>query len=75
MLLLAKNKDPDAILLILAKFKPKIERSLYQTSFHEREDLLQQLYVKIIEAVYRYDVESAPGFSEFMEMLEKKEDL
>ncbi|QYY44401.1 hypothetical protein K3F53_01055 [Aneurinibacillus thermoaerophilus] len=58
------------MLLFIQTFKPKLKSSLYQTSIGEREDLAQELTLKIIEAIYNYDLEATPGFFEFIEQIE-----
>lgn len=58
----AQKQDKEAMLCLLQRFQPKIERSLYQTSHKEREDLKQHLYVKVIEAVHNYRIHQAPAF-------------
>lgn len=66
----AKNRNQEAVLSIIQKFSPKIKQSLYQTSQQEREDLEQDLILKMIEVIYRYSLESTPGFWEFQQMVE-----
>lgn len=51
----AKEKDKDALLEIIIKFQPKIKKSLHQTSPQDREDLEQELIVKIIEVIHSID--------------------
>ena len=62
----AKNNDKKAMEEIIIKFTPKIRKSLYQTSLQERNDLRQEVNLKIIEAVHKYDIESIPGFWDFI---------
>lgn len=66
----AKSKNPEAVLAIIQKFSPKLKQSLYQTSQQDREDLEQDLILKMIEIIYRYNLESTPGFWEFQKMVE-----
>ncbi len=48
--------DQEAILHILESFNPKIKSSLSQVPFHYREDLQQELYVKMIEVIQSFDI-------------------
>lgn len=62
----AKNEDEEAILFLIQKFSPKIMRSLQQTSYQEQEDLQQEIHLKIIEAVRKYDLEHIPDIWNFI---------
>lgn len=62
----AKQNDTQAMETIIVKFNPKLQKSLYQTHLQNRNDLQQEIKMKIIEAVYRYDIEKVPGFIEFV---------
>jgi len=56
LLILARdNNDNDAVLQIIQRFKPKIKKSLYQTSLKNREDLEQELITKFIEVIHSYE--------------------
>ncbi|WP_285859113.1 helix-turn-helix domain-containing protein [Paenibacillus sp. MER 99-2] len=44
-------QDSDAMLHILESFTPKIKSSLLQVPVEHREDLQQELYVKMIEVI------------------------
>ncbi|MED0738997.1 helix-turn-helix domain-containing protein [Aneurinibacillus thermoaerophilus] len=68
----AQNKDTEAVLLFVQTFKPKLKSSLYQTSLSEREDLEQELTIKVMETVCNYNLDDTPGFFEFIEQIEKK---
>lgn len=62
----AKNEDEEAILFLIHKFAPKIMRSLQQTTYQEQEDLRQEIHLKIIEAVRKYDLEQIPDIWNFI---------
>ncbi|WP_413036982.1 helix-turn-helix domain-containing protein [Paenibacillus xylanilyticus] len=62
----ARQNDTQAIETIIVKFKPKLQKSLYQTHLQNRNDLKQEINLKIIEAIYKYDIEKVPGFLEFV---------
>ncbi|MDO7907174.1 helix-turn-helix domain-containing protein [Paenibacillus sp. JX-17] len=63
----AQRYHPQAMERILELFQPKISRSLCQTSIQERDDLRQELYLKMIEAVQKYDLDRTPGFWQFVD--------
>ena len=65
----------EAIVEIIQSFKGKINKSLYQTTANERGDLRQELILKIVEEVKRYDLKSIPGYWELQENFMKKLDL
>lgn len=67
----AKSNDKEAMEEIVMKFAPTIQKSLYQTSPQERNDLKQEIQLKIIEAVFKYDIDSIPGFWDFIESIDK----
>ncbi|RAP26428.1 hypothetical protein C2W64_01972 [Brevibacillus laterosporus] len=69
----AQNRNSDAMLRFIQTFKPKLQTSLYQTSISEREDLAQELNMKIIEAIYNYDLDTIPGFFDFLDQIENKQ--
>lgn len=61
--LVEKSKYDDiALLTILNYFEPKLKHCLYQTHPHYREDLRQDLLIKLISTIKKYDVNSVPGF-------------
>lgn len=62
----AKNEDEEAILFLIQKFSPKIMRSLQQTTYQDQEDLRQEIHLKIIEAVRKYDLENIPDIWNFI---------
>jgi len=54
--------DDKALLTVLSFFEPKLKHCLYQTHPHNREDLRQDLLIKLINSIKKYDVNSVPGF-------------
>ncbi|GAA0853985.1 helix-turn-helix domain-containing protein [Paenibacillus glucanolyticus] len=68
----AQEKDATAMETIIQKYTPKIQKSLWQTSNQDRNDLKQEVNLKMIEAVYKYDLETVPGFWDLMDIEEKK---
>lgn len=65
----AKNNDTRALEDIIIMFAPKVNKSLFQTSRQERDDLKQEVCMKIIEAVYVYNLEATPGFWDYLKLL------
>lgn len=49
----------------LKQLEPKIKKSLYYTNYQDREDLEQELKMKITECFYNDVFKKAPGFWEF----------
>lgn len=50
-----QQNDQEATLHILESFTPKIKASLLQVPAEHREDLKQELYVKMIEVIQHFD--------------------
>lgn len=64
----SKQNDKNALLSLLYKFEPSFKHSLHQTPFYNQADMQQELEVKIIEAIIKYDLNSCPGFWKFIKM-------
>ncbi|MBJ8056603.1 hypothetical protein JDS87_33490, partial [Bacillus cereus] len=47
-------------------FTPMIKKKLQNTAYQEREDLEQELYIKLIEKVDWLIYQEGPGFWEFI---------
>lgn len=47
---------------IIEQFKPKIKKSVQNTHFQEREDLEQEIKLKIIEKINDIEVNNPPSF-------------
>ena len=62
----AQENDTKAVESIIFRFNPKIQKSLLQTDFQNRNDLKQEVSIKMIEAIYKYDINSIPGFWEYV---------
>lgn len=52
----------DEIISILNDFQPKIKKSLNKTPFQDREDLEQEINVKIIEKLNSVEFQENPSF-------------
>ncbi|WP_201714528.1 helix-turn-helix domain-containing protein [Rossellomorea arthrocnemi] len=46
---------------VIRTFEPKIKKSLYLTRVENREDLEQELKIKLIRYVRDYSLENVPG--------------
>jgi len=64
--------DNHSLLKVIDLFSPKIHRSLQQTSLQNREDLAQDLKIKLLVWIKNYDVETTPGFYEMIELIANK---
>lgn len=51
-----QHHDQEATLHILESFAPKVKASLLQVPLEHREDLKQELYVKMIEVIQSFDI-------------------
>lgn len=69
----AQEKDPEAIMLIFEIFRPKIEKSLYQTNLNNKNDLEQEIYFNLLKIIQNYDLNSLPTYFEYKKSKEKME--
>lgn len=53
------------MLIIIENFTPKIKQCLHQTSYQDREDLEQEIKLKIIEKLTMKEFENTPSFWNF----------
>ncbi|QSI45338.1 sigma-O factor regulator RsoA [Bacillus altitudinis] len=51
---------------LIETFTPMIKKKLQNTAYQEREDLEQELYIKLIEKVDWLIYQEGPGFWEFI---------
>ncbi|KAA6443794.1 sigma-O factor regulator RsoA [Bacillus atrophaeus] len=58
--------DAEEIERLIAGFSPMIKKKLRNTSFQEREDLEQELKIKIFEKADMLLCQEVPGFWEFI---------
>lgn len=61
------NSREESLIEVINLFTPKIKTCLQQTSYQYQEDLHQQLIISVIEIAETYDVESTPGFLEYID--------
>ena len=66
-------RDNEALLEIIKLFEPKIAKSLYLTNQSSREELSQELMLKLVESIRKYDMHNIPGFWEFRDMIYSEE--
>jgi predicted component of type VI protein secretion system len=66
------KEDSKAIETIIDMFTPKIKKTLLQTDFQNREDLEQELQLKLVTLIRMYDLEEVMGFWEFHKMVKSK---
>lgn len=70
--LVEKSKhDNYALLALISFFEPKLNKCLYETAPNNREDLRQDLLIKLINTIEKYDVHSVPGFWEIKNQFDK----
>ncbi len=67
------HDDAESLETILHLFEPKIKASLRQTSPQEQSDLYQELKIKVIEIVRKYDYNNTYGFWEFTNKLKAQQ--
>lgn len=60
---MTKNEE---IISIINDFQPKIKKSLRETSFQDREDLEQEINMKIIEKMNTVKFRESPSFWSFL---------
>ncbi len=65
--------DNHSLVKVIDLFSPKINRSLQQTTEQHREDLSQDLKIKLLVWIRNYDVENTPGFYEMIELIARKQ--
>ena len=60
-----QNNMNEEMLIIIENFTPKIKQCLHQTSYQDREDLEQEIKLKIIEKLTTKEFENTPSFWNF----------
>lgn len=60
-----ENQYNEDTLTIIENFIPKIKQCLHNTDFQEREDLEQEIKLKIIEKLATVEFQNAPSFWDF----------
>lgn len=67
-----KYNDAESLEIVLTQFEPKIRASLKETSPQEQVDLYQELKIKVIEIIRKYDCNNSYGFWEFTNQLKEQ---
>lgn len=62
--------DNDSLAIVIDLFAPKIDRSLHQTNWQHREDLSQELKIKLLECIRNYEVDNIPRYFQMLDLLE-----
>ncbi|TYR79344.1 hypothetical protein FZC66_14635 [Priestia megaterium] len=57
--------DQEAVKELLERLQPKINQSISFFSYGDREDIEQELKIKIIQAAKAFKLESTPSLGEF----------
>lgn len=57
-----ENTDTDEMELLISRFSPMIKKKLSNTSYQEREDLEQELKIKIVEKADMLLCQEVPVF-------------
>jgi len=65
------RSNNEALETVIELFEPKLKKSLYMTNPNDREDLAQELKLKMISYITEYDVDAIPGFWEIKEKTDK----
>lgn len=64
-MVILENRYNEETLTIIENFIPKIKQCLHNTDFQEREDLEQEIKLKIIEKLATVEFQGAPSFWDF----------
>ncbi|WP_010531815.1 helix-turn-helix domain-containing protein [Lentibacillus jeotgali] len=68
----AKTNDSESTKEIIHRFDPKIKQTSRFTGKFEREDLEQELRIRIVKAVDKFKTDDTPGFREFISHLSEQ---
>ncbi|MFC9541645.1 hypothetical protein ACFTQ7_17470 [Lysinibacillus sp. NPDC056959] len=60
-----ENQHNEEALTVIENFTPKIKQCLHNTDYQEREDLEQEIKLKIIEKLATVKFQDAPRFWDF----------
>jgi len=69
----AKNRNEEAIETIIESFQPKLKKVIncnYFIADSDVDDLKQELTIKILQAINKFNFENIPGFWEFLNQIE-----
>lgn len=68
----AQDNDGNAMLEIFRMFEPKLRRALSTVHQDLRDDFRQEVYIRIIKAVRKYNLNSSPDLIEFINNLRNR---
>lgn len=63
--------DNTALLDVISLFEPKLKKVIFLTQPIYRDDLQQDLLIKLIHCIKKYDTNSVPGFWEMKKLYSK----
>ena len=72
MLVKQSRTDNRSLEIVINLFSSKINHSLKQTDKQFREDLSQELKIKLLDYIRNYDVDNTPGYFQMLELLDRK---
>lgn len=67
------KSDITVVPQIIELFEPKIKKSILLTNYRERDELYQELKLKLVDVILNYDIDSTPGFWEMKKNFRKKD--
>lgn len=59
------QNDEKALMEILQMFEPKLRRSLRGVHWDKQEDYRQEIYIRLIKAIRKYNIENTLDLSNF----------
>ncbi|MFX3673429.1 MAG: helix-turn-helix domain-containing protein [Paenisporosarcina sp.] len=65
--------DNHSLVKVIELFSPKIDYSLHQTKMQYREDLSQDLKMKLLVCIRNYEVENIPGYFQMIDLLDTQQ--
>ncbi|NTU24448.1 helix-turn-helix domain-containing protein [Brevibacillus sp. HB1.2] len=68
----AQNNDEDAMMEIIERFEPKIRKSLRSTDSSVRDDIRQEMSLKIIEYILKYNFDKTLECFDFVKRVSQK---
>lgn len=71
-LAIESKNDNEAIEKVLKMFRPKIKKTLLQTNLQNRDDLEQELQLKLVNLIKMYNLDEVVGFWGFYERVKNK---
>lgn len=69
LIIKAQHDDQEAMGALVQKFEPKLRSTVFSSPYSNKadcEDMEQELTIKIIEGVQKFDIDQIPGFWEYL---------